>query len=184
MLASKNITKRQKRGRGSAASQNPRISRVYIHTTVDITQTPPHPLISAVHRQLLKRLRPGSTMITFNYDLVIEESFETAKFWNPGDGFALKVAGISHEWSRQWLNNREVDSPSKSRIHLLKLHGSLGWVQYANRQVRIKKRPYVIREGIREKSLFVHRDGTSLSIGIHTRRFGAGLGSSLNHVGA
>jgi len=127
------------------------IRRVYIHTTVDMTQTPPRPLKSPVHQQLLKRLRSGSAIITFNYDLVIEESFESAKAWNPADGFALKVTGISHDWTRQWLDSRKVDSPGKSDIHLLKLHGSLGWVQYTNRQVRLKKRPYVVREGVREK---------------------------------
>lgn len=91
------------------------IRRVYIHTTVDITQTPPRPLNSVVHRQLLKRLRRGDTIITFNYDLVIEESFETAKLWNPGDGFALKVAGISHEWPRQWLSARKSAASDADR---------------------------------------------------------------------
>lgn len=127
------------------------IRRVYIQTTVDMTQTPPRPLVSPVHRQLFKRLRSGSTIITFNYDLVIEESFESAKIWNPKDGFLLKVTGISHDWSRQWLGNRNEDSPGKSQVRLLKLHGSLGWVLYANRQVRLKNRPYVVRKRVREK---------------------------------
>jgi len=127
------------------------IRRVYIHTTVDMTQMPPRPLKSLVHQHLLKRLRPGSTIITFNYDLVIEESFEGAELWNPGDGFAIDVTGISHDWTRRWLDSRNVASPGKSKVHLLKLHGSLGWVQYANRQVRLKNRPYVVRKGVTEK---------------------------------
>ena len=127
------------------------IRRVYIHTTVDMTQMPPRPLKSPVHQQLLKRLRAGSTIITFNYDLVIEESFESGELWNPRDGFVIKVSGISHDWSRRWLTSREIGSPRKSDVHLLKLHGSLGWVQYANRQVRLKNRPYVVRRGVTEK---------------------------------
>jgi hypothetical protein len=97
------------------------------------------------------RLRAGSTIITFNYDLVIEEAFETGKVWNPKHGFTIPVAGISHDWPRRWLDSRGVDSPGKSDVHLLKLHGSLGWVQYANRQVRLKNRPYVVRRGATEK---------------------------------
>ncbi len=126
------------------------IRRVYIHTTVDMTPKPPRALKSPVHQQLLTRLRAGSTIITFNYDLVIEESFETGQVWNPKTGFAIPVTGISHDWPRQWLDSREVDSPGKSDVHLLKLHGSLGWVQYANRQVRLKNRPYVVRRGASE----------------------------------
>jgi hypothetical protein len=127
------------------------IRRVYIHTTVDMTQTPPRPLTSPVHQHLLKRLRSGSTVITFNYDLVIEESFEGAELWNPGDGFAIEVIGISHDWTRQWLASRGGASRRRSKVHLLKLHGSLGWVQYANRHVRLKDRPYVVRKGVTEK---------------------------------
>lgn len=127
------------------------IRRVYIHTTVDLSQSPPRPLKSAVHQQLLKRLGRGSTVVTFNYDMVIEESIESGKLWNPRDGYAIKIVGVTHEWTRQWLEARKVDILSKSEIHLLKLHGSLGWVQYANRQIRIKKRPYVVREGATEK---------------------------------
>src|SRR3989344_632233 len=126
------------------------IRRVYIHTTVDMTQSPPRPLKSPVHQPLLKRLRAGITIITFNYDLVIEESFESAEFWNPRDGFLIKVTGISHDWARHWRESRGVNSLGKSDVHLLKLHGSLGWAQYANRQVRLKDRPYVVRKGVRE----------------------------------
>jgi hypothetical protein len=116
-----------------------------------MTQTPPRPLKSSVHQQLLEKLRAGSTIITFNYDLVIEESFETAEFWNPRDGFAITVTGISHDWTRRWLASRGANTLGKSDVHLLKLHGSLGWVQYANRQVRLKNRPYVVRKGVTER---------------------------------
>ncbi len=127
------------------------IRRVYIHTTVDMTQSPPKPLRSPVHQHLLKRLGAGSTIVTFNYDLVIEESFETAEYWNPRDGFTITVTGISHDWTRRWLTSRNVNSPGRSNIHLLKLHGSLGWAQYTNRQVRLKDRPYVVRKGVTER---------------------------------
>ncbi len=126
------------------------IRRVYIHTTVDMSQKPPQPLESPVHQHLLNRLRSGSTIITFNYDLVIEESFDGANLWNPGNGFGLEVTGRSHDWTRRWFQNRGA-YPGKSKIQLLKLHGSLGWVQYTNRQVRLKDRPYVIRKGVTEK---------------------------------
>jgi len=127
------------------------IRRVYIHTTADLNVSPAIPSESPIHKRLLKRLRAGCTVITFNYDLVIEESLSKTALWNPRDGYGLKVSGISHEWTKRWYENSGGDSTTKSKISLLKLHGSLGWVQYANHQIRLKNRPYVVRKGIMDR---------------------------------
>lgn len=127
------------------------IRRVYVHTTVDMAQTPPRPLRSQVHSCLLSRVGDGGSIVTFNYDMLIEESFESGAIWNPRDGFGIEVSGVSHEWTRKWLADRNLIARHRSRIELLKLHGSLGWVQYPNRNVRLKKRPYVVRKGTTER---------------------------------
>ena len=127
------------------------IRRVYIHTTANIGVSPAQPNQSPIHERLLQRLKSGCTVITFNYDMVIEESFAKANLWNPRDGFGLKVSGISHEWSKRWYEKDLGNRKARSRVTLLKLHGSLGWVQYANHQIRIKNRPYVVRKGITDK---------------------------------
>jgi hypothetical protein len=128
------------------------IRRVFIHTTADMSATPSRAYSSPIHELLLKRLKSKCTVITFNYDLVIEESFAKTGLWNPRDGFGIKVSGISHEWSKHWYDRSELtNEKKKSVVTLLKLHGSLGWMQYSNRQIRIKNRPYVVRKGMSEK---------------------------------
>jgi len=126
------------------------IRRVYIHTAVDLKEDHPTPLKSEAHQLLLKQLKPNCTVITFNYDLLIEESFESADLWNPVDGYGLHVFGKSNDWCRRWLRDRGVTKPTESRIHLLKLHGSLGWTLYANKSIRLKARPYSVRKGMVE----------------------------------
>jgi hypothetical protein len=127
------------------------IRRVYIHITADLNVSPAIPSKSPIHERLLQRLKAGCTVITFNYDLVIEESLSKTTLWNPRDGFGLKVSGVSHEWTKKWYEKSQGDRSAKSKITLLKLHGSLGWVQYANHQIRLKNRPYVVRKGITDK---------------------------------
>lgn len=50
------------------------VRRVYIHTTCDTSGTI-KPKGSEYHTSVLKLLRDDDTIITFNYDLVVEESF-------------------------------------------------------------------------------------------------------------
>ena len=51
------------------------IRRVYVHTTVkDIRASTTEAKESAIHENILGKLEPADTIITFNYDLLIEES--------------------------------------------------------------------------------------------------------------
>lgn len=121
------------------------IRRVYIHTTCDTDKRPAEPLKSEIHRKILGCLKKGDTIITFNYDLLIEESFKTGRVWTPVDGYGDNVQGKTHDWCRIWLNARESQHPLESKIRLLKLHGSLNWILYKNKTIRLKPRPYVVR---------------------------------------
>ncbi|SRR6266852_4815753 len=128
------------------------IRRVFIQTTADMRSKPSRPWPSPIHEAVLKTLKPKCTVITFNYDLVIEESFTNAGLWNLRDGFGIKVSGVLAEWSKHWYERSDLGSKrQKSSVTLLKLHGSLGWRQYPNRQIKIKDRPYVVRKGRNEK---------------------------------
>jgi hypothetical protein len=127
------------------------IRRVYVQTTVDVTAQPPKPRISSAHKAVLKYLKSGSTIITFNYDLVIEESFDNAELWNPKDGFGTKVYGTTLDWCRNWLKDKNFQKGTKSKVHLLKLHGSLGWTLDKNRKIRLKARPFTVRKNTTEK---------------------------------
>lgn len=119
------------------------IRRVLIETTVSLTEVE-----RAIYLRILKRIRPKDTIITFNYDTVVEEAIpEEGLYWDPANGYGLKPSGVTHTWAKNWRStrNRTRDSSKASDFHLLKLHGSLNWVLYKTKKVRLKPRPYVIR---------------------------------------
>lgn len=120
------------------------IRRVLIHTTCNLDAPGTPALESKLHAGILKHLKPRDTIVTFNYDTVIEESFSKGqKLWRPGDGYGVSSRGKTHEWARRWLDKREV-SDGQSLVHLLKLHGSLNWSPYHSNSVWLKSRPYFV----------------------------------------
>jgi len=121
------------------------IRRVYIHTTCHMGTPPIRPKESQIHKAILKKLKSSDTVITFNYDLLIEESFDTGELWNPVDGYGVSVAGRTHNWCRVWVKNRSLTKFRPSEILLLKLHGSLNWTLYGNKKIRLKHFPYSVR---------------------------------------
>jgi hypothetical protein len=122
------------------------IRRVYIHTTCDTNQAPVAPYTSEFHLKILRILSSKDSILTFNYDLTIEESFESAKLWNPVTGYGVTTGGKKSDWCRRWLEKRPTKKPGgQSKIQLLKLHGSINWTLYNNQNIRLKPRPYVVR---------------------------------------
>lgn len=122
------------------------IRRVYVHTTVqDIHASTVTPKKSNIHNNVLEKLEESDTIITFNYDLVIEESFSSAKLWNPVDGYKTKTYGKTKGWTKRWLEDKKYKMGAKSKIHLLKLHGSLNWELYpTGTAIKLKPRPYLV----------------------------------------
>jgi hypothetical protein len=122
------------------------IRRVYVHTTVhDTRASTVKPKKSGIHKNILEKLKEKDTIITFNYDLVIEESFSSAKLWNPADGYETKTYGKTKGWTRRWLEERNYEAGTKSKIRLLKLHGSLNWELYpTGMAIKLKPRPYLV----------------------------------------
>ena len=56
-----------------------------------------------MHGSILKRIRPGDTIITFNYDMIVEESIAAdGANWDPSDGYGLKAGGTTLDWARRW----------------------------------------------------------------------------------
>lgn len=120
------------------------VRRVYIHTTCDAKGDAMLSKSSPIHQGILEKLEAKDTIITFNYDCVIEESFKTADLWNPCDGYGIDVSGKKYDWARKWFKKRDIDPSKESQIILLKLHGSLNW-QYKNQKIYLKQRPYYVR---------------------------------------
>lgn len=120
------------------------IRRIFIQTIGEEKETNRRK-VSVIHQNILSLLGEGDTILTFNYDLLIEESFKSAKLWNPVNGYGLKISQEPKDWCRAWLKNRNNSSLTKSKILLLKLHGSLNWILHHNGRVSLKPRPYVVR---------------------------------------
>lgn len=122
------------------------IRRVILHTTCELHEGPARALKSPIHEEILHHSRPGDTLVTFNYDTVIEEAFSpNTTSWDPGDGYGVDATGKTYEWAKAWRAARKIDGSGGSGIHLLKLHGSLNWTLSDENQVRLKPRPYVVR---------------------------------------
>lgn len=119
------------------------IRRVYVQTTVkDAHETRVEPKKSKIHQNLLKELKKQDSIVTFNYDLLIEESFLSAKVWNPVDGYGIQTSGKTKGWTKRWLQTRDYTA-DESKLLLLKLHGSLNWESYPG-GIRLKPKPYLV----------------------------------------
>jgi hypothetical protein len=60
-----------------------------------------------------EKLKNGDVVISFNYDVAIERELKRAGLWEISDGYGFNV----------------LQSHSKSPVVVLKLHGSVNWVQ-------------------------------------------------------
>jgi hypothetical protein len=122
------------------------VRRVLIHTTCELDEGSAKPSCSQIHEVLLRRVKAGDTLVTFNYDTVIEESMpENISLWTPRDGYGVGASGITRGWAKKWLMKHSINNTKSTQIRLLKLHGSLNWVLYKTSKVRLKPRPYVVR---------------------------------------
>jgi len=121
------------------------IRRIVIHTTRDQDAKQFTPGKSDIHSRILSNLAPRDTIITFNYDLLIEESFPNEHLWTPRGGYGEGFHGITSGWCKKWFENRKASMEAASKIQLLKLHGSINWTLYKTGEVRLKPRPFVAR---------------------------------------
>lgn len=121
------------------------IRRVVVHTTCKSEEGRLEPRVSKVHAQILNKLKEHDTIITFNYDVLIEHSFGQSSVWTPRDGYGTLVHGIRNAWCQRWFKERGISDRTRAKIQLLKLHGSANWTLYKTGQVRLKDRPFVVR---------------------------------------
>ncbi len=101
------------------------IRRVIIHTTCELDGRRLTPVLSTFHKAILNTLTQGDSILTFNYDVLIEASFETADVWTPIGGYGDAVHGVRSKWCKKWFQERNVTTAPRARIRLLKLHGSV-----------------------------------------------------------
>ena len=69
-------------------------------------------------QKLMSLVSPGDAIVTFNYDLLIEQGLIKQNLWNPEDGY-----GIGELCESERLPE---DLPA-TQVKLVKLHGSINW---------------------------------------------------------
>jgi hypothetical protein len=142
------------------------IRRCIIQTTCITVDEHFRPERSKAHEAIVNKVNPDDTILTFNYDTVIEEAFTDAKLWSPVGGYGDNVYGITGDWSRNWLRARNANKTNRAKLPIYKLHGGINWTLDENRSVRIKDRPYVVRTG---KKKFIRGDVSILPPGWNKR---------------
>jgi hypothetical protein len=69
-----------------------------------------HDLYAALARD---RIQPGDAVVTFNYDLACERALHNAGLWEISNGYGFDLG---------------LESIPRSKVKLLKLHGSTNWM--------------------------------------------------------
>lgn len=82
----------------------------------------------SLHKKLVTLLSQNDTVISFNYDCLIDDALRTeaSDKWHPRWGYFFPLRGYQLTGTEHW----EPKVPANSRdstISLLKLHGSLNW---------------------------------------------------------
>lgn len=78
------------------------------------------------HDEIAGWLDPGDTVISFNYDLLVDRSLESRGDWAKNDGYGLRFHRIGSRTGDDVEWRPPLDT--ESRVRLLKLHGSLNWL--------------------------------------------------------
>jgi len=149
------------------------IRRVYIHTTGEYDEKNKlKGMPSEHHKNIIMSLGKGDSIITFNYDLVVEESVEDSQKWNPKHGYGYKdVTGLNGAWSRAWFKKHNVaaENVKESDIQLFKLHGSINWtIHKFNKRIQLKPYPYHVeryRGAPRRESMAILAPGWIKDVG-------------------
>jgi hypothetical protein len=110
---------------------------LFTHVLNEITNGP----VYDGYRRLIERLTPEDTVVTFNWDVLLDRALLDCSPWRPDDGYAVRFSSIFDEKWRlpeRWRPNARV---------LLKLHGSTNWLtRYVSRNLQTGCRTMLQRE--------------------------------------
>lgn len=73
-----------------------------------------------------EQLQDGDSVLTFNYDLVVEQALWLQRKWTYLDGYGF--GKNINDFQAQFGGTYPSDLPTKSLISVYKLHGSMGWI--------------------------------------------------------
>jgi len=92
---------------------------------------------NGILRKFFKELKPNDNLITFNYDVLIENALLEIDKWSPVGGYF----GVNQ--FRSAYKNIDKIFPENSPCKILKLHGSINWVQEGPRKIDIDNPPVI-----------------------------------------
>jgi len=75
-----------------------------------------------LHDALAQNLQQGDTIISFNYDLIIDSSMKNQASWSELGGYGFFCVELMSDEYEDW-----IDPDYKSEVALLKPHGSINW---------------------------------------------------------
>lgn len=77
------------------------------------------------HETLVSTLSPTDTLVSFNYDCLLDRALAThgGRKWDPGKGYGFPIGGDL----TAWMNHAGKGRYPKQSIRLLKPHGSFNW---------------------------------------------------------
>ena len=98
------------------------------------------------HESLVKSLDPADSIVSFNYDCLIDLALKKhgGKKWDPQTGYGVRVTAGHEAWVPE---NRGVGPPFGEPIKLYKMHGSLHWKWDEEEGLSLKERPYTRQYG-------------------------------------
>lgn len=97
------------------------------------------------HAALVSALKPKDTVISFNYDCLIDHALRTsgAKKWSARYGYGFPNPARV-EGTEPW-NAEDPPTQQSKTVNLLKLHGSLNWYPFPSGEtgaIRLRQKPY------------------------------------------
>ena len=92
------------------------------------------------HRKLAAALKAGDTVVSFNYDCIMDSALHSAagKSWNAESGYVVPITAGAGEWHDHSGSGRLARTP----IRLLKVHGSLNWKREQTGSIQLRSDPY------------------------------------------
>lgn len=79
--------------------------------------------VSRSHADLVRFLRPGDVIVTFNWDTLMERALLDLGGWHVDDGYGVRPHSVFRDG---WMSPSPPDPASAVKI--IKLHGSVNWL--------------------------------------------------------
>ncbi len=117
------------------------IQETFLHALTAVLAASTEGFACEYHDVLAAALRPGDTVLSFNYDTLIDRALKAraGNRWRASQGYGVPVVDGCSDWEAQ----PAPGPPARVPIRLLKMHGSLNWQRSDNGTgILLKTQPY------------------------------------------